>query len=92
MATLKKDPDETRDLTLDWSDFLGPNGINDTITSVVWTVDTGLTKGAQSNTTTKATVRLSGGTAGVRYNVACKITTAGGQIAERTTIIRVRQL
>lgn len=80
-----KDPDAVLDYALDWNaegeEWLGA----DTITGTpVWTVETGLTKDSQSNTTTTATVWLSGGTAGETYTVACKITTAGGRTDERT--------
>jgi len=84
-----KDPDALLDYTVDWvsGGWLG----GDTITGTpVWTVPAGLTKAAQTNTTTTATVWLSGGTPFVDYEVACRITTTQGRIDERTMIISVR--
>lgn len=90
LKSFPKDPAAVLDYTIDWDadDWLG----SDTITGTpVWTVATGLTKDSQSNTTTTATVWLSGGTANTDYDVACKITTAGGRTDERTIRIQVRQ-
>lgn len=85
-----KDPEALLDYPIDWGTdgWLGA----DTITGTpVWTVPSGLTLAAQSNTTTIATVWLSGGAAGVEYIVECKITTAGGRIDERSIRIIVRE-
>ena len=84
---LLKDPDEILDYTFDWSTWLGA----DTIASDVVTVDAGLTKDSDSNTTTAVTVWLSGGTAGTAYKVSSKVTTAAGRTAERTIIITVKE-
>lgn len=86
MNQFTKDPNETLDFTFDWSSWL-PSG--DTISTSVFTVDAGITNASSSNTTTTAIIFLSGGTAGTRYKVANRITTAGGRIAERTIIINV---
>jgi len=89
LKTFKKDPSAVLDYTVDWDadNWLG----TDTITGApVWTVPTGITKDSQSNTTTAATAWLSGGTHGADYDVACKITTAGGRTDERTIRIQVR--
>jgi hypothetical protein len=80
------DSEAVLDYTVDWTDWIGA----DTISSVTWTVATGLTKESQANTTTTATVWISGGTVGTDYSVECKITTAGGRTDERTITIRVR--
>ena len=69
---------EDLDYTLDWQDRLD----GDTISTVVWTPDTGITLGATSNTTTTTTARISGGTVGGSYNVKCAITTASGLTME----------
>lgn len=76
------------DYSIDWEDWLG----TDTIASVTWTVPTGLTKDSQSNTTTVATVWLSGGTADTLYAVECRIMTAGGRTQDKTVYLRVAQL
>lgn len=72
-------------LRVGWSSWL--NG--DTIASVAWTVASGLTQESTTNTTTAATIWLSGGTAGTDYEVTCRITTASGRIADRSFVVRV---
>lgn len=76
-----KDPDERLDYEEDWADFLA---VAETISSVAWTVPSGLTNYSTSNTTTTATIWLTGGTHGQEYLVAGKITTSAGRIAERS--------
>jgi hypothetical protein len=83
-----KDPQATLDYSVDWTLWLASG---DYISSVVWTVPSGLTTVTTSNTNTLATIWLSGGTVGQSYSVQCKITTAGGRIDERTISIIVRQ-
>jgi hypothetical protein len=88
LRTIDKDPAAVLDYSQDWSAWL--TDMTDTITGApVWTVGTGLTKDSQSNTTTSASAFISGGTAGQKYPVACKITTAGGRVDERTFWIKV---
>lgn len=82
-----KDPDAILDYKVDWATWLG----SDTISAVTWTVPTGITQTAVSNTTTAVTIWLRGGTVGTTYEVACKITTAGGRTDERTIEISVVQ-
>jgi hypothetical protein len=82
-----KDPQAVLDWAFDWSRWLAA-GEEITGTPVV-TVQSGLTKDSQSNTTTKVTVWLSGGTLGTTYSVACRITTNQGRTDERTIGIRV---
>jgi hypothetical protein len=89
LRTLLKDPSAVLDYSFDWGTdgWIGA----DTITGTpVWTVPTGIVKDSQSNTTTLATVVISGGTAGENYDVSCKITTAGGRTDERTFRLQVR--
>lgn len=89
LKTFKKDPSATLDYIVDWDadDWLG----TDTITGTpVWTVPSGIVKDSQSNTTTTATAWISGGSHGSDYDVACKITTAGGRTDERTIRLQVR--
>ena len=81
------DPEANLDYSVDWTDWIG----TDTISSVTWTVPTGLTKGIQTKTDTIATVWISGGTAGTSYSVECKITTAGGRTDERTITLRCQE-
>lgn len=82
----EKDPQAIWPYTIDYVNLL-PTG--ETISSVTWTVPTGITKVSQANTTTTATVVLSGGTAGQRYEVLCHIvTTPSGYEDDRTIIIQ----
>lgn len=80
-----KDPSAVLDYKVDWATWLS----TDTIATVAWTVPTGITQTSTSNTTTTATIWLSGGTAGTTYEIVCRITTAGGRTDDRTIGIRV---
>ena len=81
-----KDPSAVLDYLFDWSGWLASGETIDTHTI---TVDTGLTKDSSTESGGKVTVWLSGGTAGINYKVACKITTSAGRTDERTLWIRV---
>lgn len=86
-----KDPNAKLDFSVEWEDWLASG---ETLSSVSWTVATGLTQSgspAASNTTTRATVWLEGGTAGQDYDVTCRATTSAGRIDDRTLRIQVRQ-
>ena len=87
MREWDKDPHAVLDWAFDWSRWLAAG---ETITGTpVVTVDAGLTKDSQSNTGTRVTVWLSGGTLGTTYKVACRVTTNQGRTDERTIAIRV---
>lgn len=75
-----KDPDAVLDYEIDWSTWLG----SDTISTSAWTVPAGLTKDSDTNTTTTATIWLSGGTAGEVYELTNHIVTAGGREQDQT--------
>jgi len=81
LATIEKDPEASLVYTISWAAWL-PN--SDTIASVSWTVPTGITNAGVSSDTTTASITLSGGTVGMTYDVACKITTTAGLIDKRT--------
>jgi len=85
--TFAKDPDAVLDYAVDWSRWLA----GDEIVTSEWTVPSGLTKVSDSKTTTKATVWLSGGTAGQSYTVTNRITTTGGRTEERSFAIRIEE-
>ena len=87
IGTAMKDPQATLDYPINWAAWL----TTDTIVSVVWTVPTGITQTAATNTTTTATIWLSGGEVGTEYTVTCRVTTAGGRIDERSIAVRVAQ-
>lgn len=84
-----KDPDANLPYEWDWSVWLSDG---ETITGTVITADPGITVGAPAEALGVVTVRISGGTAGTTYKVACRITTSGGNITEQTKKIRVRDL
>ncbi|MCP5005915.1 MAG: hypothetical protein GY941_18555 [Planctomycetes bacterium] len=86
MYKVIKDPEAVLDYGFDWGDWLNA----DTIATSTWVVDTGLTKDSDSETTTVATVWLSGGTAGRKYKAVNTITTAGGRTDERILLIIVK--
>jgi len=82
-----KDPDANLDYVFDWSSWLETG---ETISSHTITVDTGLTKGLDSELSGQVVVWLSGGTIGETYQVACEITTSLGRIDERTVEINIQ--
>ena len=85
--TFTKDPNAVLDYSVDWSRWLD----GDTIATSVWTVPAGLTKVSDTNTTTKTTVWLSGGTADQSYTVTNRITTTGGRTEDRSFIVKVEE-
>jgi hypothetical protein len=82
-----KDPDAVLDYQVDWSSWLD----TDTISTSVWTVPAGITEDSESETTTAATIWVSGGTAGTDYDLVNEIVTAGGRTDNRTITIQVRE-
>jgi hypothetical protein len=80
-----QDPDATLDYVIDWSTWLGA----DTISDSSWSATSGITIDSDSNTTTTATVWLSGGTPGQTYAVTNHIITAAGREDDRTLFIRI---
>jgi len=83
-----KDPSAVLDYVFDWTEWLATV---ETITDHTITADTGITVGSSTEDAGKVTVWLSGGTAGINYKVACKITTTAGRTDERTIWITVRE-
>lgn len=84
-----KDPQAELDYAIDWSDWLSDG---DTIDSSTWSVsgqDSALLIDATTNTTTSATVWLSGGTVGKSYSVANRVVTSQGRTDDRTIKIVV---
>ncbi len=96
-----KDPDARLDYKFDWAPLTNnrKNALSDwlqtgeTISSYAIGVDAGITVDSDSkdDSDTSVVVWLSGGDAGVDYDVSCKITTSDGRIDERTMTIKVRQ-
>ena len=91
-----KDVNAELDYVFDWNDTTSPwLATGETISSFTVTAETGITLGigtkAPAQASGKVTLWLSGGTAGVTYDVACKIVTSAGRTDERTIKIRVLQ-
>jgi hypothetical protein len=83
-----KDPSAVLDYPFDWSSWLESS---ETISSHTVTVDSGITKDSDSESSGIVTVWLSGGTAGKIYEIACEITTNLGRTDERTINIVVME-
>lgn len=83
----KKDPNATLDYTVDWGPYLAPLG--DTIASVLWVLSSGLVQVSVSNTTTTATIFVSGGVIDTDETLTCRITTAGGRIDDRSITLKI---
>lgn len=88
MDSYVKDPGDNLDYKKDWATWL-PTG--DTISTSTWTVPTGLTGSSESSTTTTATIKLAGGTAGKRYIVTNQIVTAQGRTKQHSFAIYVEE-
>jgi hypothetical protein len=93
-----KDPCDVLSYMWNWNGAAADGGpwlaTGETITGTpTITLPTGgtLVMDSQSNTTTTVTVKLSAGTDGVDYAVACKIVTSAGHTKEKTITIMVRQ-
>lgn len=85
----RKDPDARLDWAFDWaSDGWLDDG--ETISSYTVTAEAGITVDSDNEAAGIVTVWLSGGTVGVSYDVACRITTSDGRVDERTITIRVQ--
>ena len=80
---LPKANDSTLDYVIDWTTWLD----GDTITASTFTVDAGMTEAASANTTTTATVWLSGGTLGNSYTIKNHITTTAGRIEDHSFVV-----
>jgi hypothetical protein len=61
-----------------------------TVSSVTWTLPSGITKDSQSQSGRLAIITVSGGTDGVDYDVLCRMTPTVGNIMEQTITIPVR--
>lgn len=83
-----KDPGALLDYTRDWTAWLSAG---ETISTSQWIVPAGLTLENQTNTTTKATVWLSGGTVRTLYQITNRITTNQGRTDDRSIWIYVTE-
>lgn len=84
-----KDPNAVLDFKVDWTSWLQAG---ETISTSTFVVPSGITKNSESNTTTSATVWLSGGTGGgTVYKLVNRITTNQARTEDRTLEIRVEE-
>jgi hypothetical protein len=83
-----KDPDETRAYAIDWSDHLG----SATISTSTWAVEQGsLAVSTDTETTTVATVVLTGGTIGETAQLINTMVSSAGETLKQRIRVRVRK-
>jgi len=82
-----KDADDVKSYTLNWAADL--SGI--TISSVAWTLDTGITQDSVANDNTTATITISSGTSGKTYKVGCAVTASNGDVYDKFFLLRVQE-
>jgi hypothetical protein len=75
------------DETWYWADFSPFLRDNETLSSVVWTLASGITNVSEALEPEIAYIKIGGGTAGLSYRVTCKATTSKPEI--RTAIFYV---
>jgi hypothetical protein len=87
MKTYTKDPEAIKDYSVNWSEWLE----GDAVETSAWDVPEGLTLVTESLEGARATVRVSGGSAGKVYTLRNTITTKAGLRDVRSLGVRVRR-
>jgi hypothetical protein len=83
-----KDPDETRAYSIDWSDHLG----SATISTSTWAVEQGsVAVSSDSETSTVATVVLTGGTVGEVAQLRNTMVSSAGETLKQSIRVCVRK-
>ncbi|MCO7225917.1 hypothetical protein [Pleionea sp. CnH1-48] len=82
---VEKDIDESKVYTLDWSNELG----NDTIEETDFDVGSELKLMNQWHSNTETNVLLEGGAAGNIYPVAAQVSTVAGRVLEKVLFVQV---
>lgn len=83
------DPDSTALYSIDWAPWLGGGAIS----SSTWTVlPSGPTLSGESLSGTVTSVKMSGGTRGVLYQLVNTVTTATGVTEQRAIVLRAGDL
>jgi|JI10StandDraft_1071094.scaffolds.fasta_scaffold08998_3 hypothetical protein len=82
-----KDPDATQDYLFNWAAELD----GDTISTATFSLSDGLTSVSTSNTTTTASVFVSGGSEGQTYRIRSRVVTAGGRTYDKTIYVAVQE-
>lgn len=85
-AVFLKNAGATLDYKIDWSQWL----TSETISTSDFVAESGITITNETNTTTTATVWLSGGTVGESYIIVNTITTSAGRTETQEIEIRVK--
>lgn len=90
MSSYVHDPNAVLDYRMSWAKWLEEA---ETISTSTWIVPEGIVQAtpAPSNTTTDATIWLSGGTVGQEYRVTNRITTSLGRADDRSITIHVQE-
>lgn len=87
-----KEPTETRDVGLNWSDWLVDiDGDALTIVSSIWSSPAGITIDDDDINDSTTVVRLSGGTWGETYELTNTITASNGETETRFLLIRIQR-
>jgi hypothetical protein len=84
-----KDPNDVDDFGWDFTDLLATG---ETIATQQIIAPVGITAAAPTEASGIVTARLSGGTLGVEYQVACRVTTSAGKTLDRTLRLFIRDL
>lgn len=82
-----KDPDSVELFSVNWAHRLG----SATISSSSWTVASGITLVSDSETSTVATAKLSGGTAGTTYRCTNRVVTSAGETLDQSIDVHVTE-
>lgn len=90
LPVIEKIDTSVLDYSFDWRKWLDP--VSDSIVSFVIAAGDGITIDSESQASGIVSVFVSGGTAGVTYDITCKITTVDGRIDSRTIKIKVVEL
>jgi hypothetical protein len=83
----EKDPNSTEDYTFGWAVPLN----DDTIQTSTFLLPDGLTRISETNTSTTATIMVSGGACGRTYRITHRITTAAGRQFDQTIRILITE-
>lgn len=89
LATFKKQPSETQDYDIDFTEYLADLG--DTASSHVVIADAGITINTSTLTAGVVKVWVAGGTDGQKYKITARITTAGTRVREAEITIAVKE-
>lgn len=87
IPTILKDPNAVLDYIIDWTTWL--DDVPDTISSASVVTPVGITCNSSSISGKMVIMWISGGTAGVTYQVACRIVTVGGRTDDRSIYLKI---